>query len=122
MIFKKIIIHKKTINILFFLLVFFPKEILSQENDLDQFNYSDDVVWNNPEWENPEIFEINREEPTATFYSYKSSNEALINQDWKNSSYYKPLNGKWHFYYSSDVKSRPKRLSRQKNICPFRCL
>ena len=38
------IIHKKTINILFFFLVFFPKEILSQGNDFKQFNYSDDVV------------------------------------------------------------------------------
>ena len=104
------IIHKKTINILFFFLVFFPKEILSQGNDFKQFNYSDDVVWNNPEWENPEIFEINREEPTATFYSYKSSKEALINKDWQNSPYYKSLNGKWHFYYSNDVKSRPKRF------------
>lgn len=24
--------------------------------------------WENPEWENPEIFEINREYPTATFF------------------------------------------------------
>ena len=103
-------ISKKIVNILFFFLVFFPREILSQGNDLEQFNYSDDIVWNNPEWENPEIFEINREEPTATFYSYKSSKEALINQDWQNSSYYKSLNGKWHFYYSNDVKSRPKRF------------
>ena len=98
---------KSIINVLFFCIIFFPQDILSQDDDLVQFNYSDDIVWNNPEWENPEIFQINREEPVATFYSYKTSKEALLNEDWKNSTYYKSLNGKWHFYYSNDVKSRP---------------
>jgi beta-galactosidase len=102
--------YKNIINILFVCLVLIPKGIIAQINDLDQINYSDNVVWDNPEWENPEIFQINREEPTATFYSYKSSSEALVNDDWKNSSYYKSLNGKWHFNYSNDIKSRPKKF------------
>ena len=102
--------YKSIMNILFVCLVLVPKGIISQINDLDQINYSDDIVWDKPEWENPEIFQINREEPTATFYSYKSSSEALVNDDWKNSSYYKSLNGKWHFNYSNDIKSRPKKF------------
>ena len=32
--------------------------------------------WQNPEWENPEIFQINREEPTASFYRYE--NEIIV--------------------------------------------
>ena len=102
--------YKSIMNILFVCLVLIPKGIISQINDLDQINYSDDIVWDKPEWENPEIFQINREEPTATFYSYKSSSKALVNDDWKNSSYYKSLNGNWHFNYSADIKSRPKKF------------
>ena len=102
--------YKSIINILFVCLVLIPKGIISQINDLDQINYSDDIVWDKPEWENPEIFQINREEPKATFYCYKSSSEALVNDDWKNSSYYKSLNGNWHFNYSDDIKSRPKKF------------
>ena len=102
--------YKCIINILFICIVLIPKGIISQINDLDQINYSDDIVWDKPEWENPEIFQINREEPTATFYSYKSSSDALVNDDWKNSSYYKSLNGEWHFNYSNDIKSRPKKF------------
>ena len=102
--------YKFIMNILFICLVLIPKEIISQINDIDQINYSDDIVWDKPEWENPEIFQINREEPTATFYRYKSSSKALVNDDWKNSSYYKSLNGNWHFNYSNDIKSRPKKF------------
>ena len=52
---------RKVLNILFYFLVFFSEKISSQINDLKQFNYSDEVVWNSPEWENPEICQVNRE-------------------------------------------------------------
>lgn len=64
-------------------------------------------TWQNPEWENPEIFQINREAPRATFYSYASTDEALEENDWKNSSFYKSLNGTWNFYYADSVQARP---------------
>ena len=64
--------------------------------------------WENPEWENPEIFGINKEKPRAHFYSYKTSKDAINGKGWEESSYYKSLNGKWHFFYAKDVKSRPK--------------
>ena len=64
-------------------------------------------LWNNPEWENPEIFQINREAPRATFYNYASTDKALAENDWKNSSFYKSLNGTWSFYYADSVQARP---------------
>ena len=72
-------------------------ETLSQKKLIS--SYTDEMNWENPEWENPEIFEINREKPRATFYSYKSSQKAIENSNWKNSDYYKSLNGEWYFFY-----------------------
>ncbi|WP_051605673.1 glycoside hydrolase family 2 TIM barrel-domain containing protein [Polaribacter sp. Hel_I_88] len=63
--------------------------------------------WENPEWENPEIFQINREEPRATFYNYSSQEEALANKGWETSASYKSLNGTWSFYYADSVQARP---------------
>ncbi|WP_396600890.1 glycoside hydrolase family 2 TIM barrel-domain containing protein [Algibacter sp. R77976] len=64
-------------------------------------------VWGNPEWENPEIFQINREEPRATFYSFPSITEALQDKEWTASPFYKSLNGTWQFYYTDSVQGRP---------------
>ena len=63
--------------------------------------------WENPEWENPEIFQINREKPTATFYRYSNESDALKNDSWNNSPFYKSLNGTWDFYYADNVSARP---------------
>ncbi|MCM5664057.1 glycoside hydrolase family 2 TIM barrel-domain containing protein [Galbibacter mesophilus] len=64
-------------------------------------------TWENPEWENPEIYQINREKPTATFYNYPTVQEAISNADWKKSPFYKSLNGTWDFYYADSVQARP---------------
>jgi beta-galactosidase len=63
--------------------------------------------WENPEWENPEIFQINREKPTASFYRYENQSDALKNDSWNNSPFYKSLNGTWDFYYADNVTTRP---------------
>ena len=63
--------------------------------------------WENPEWENPEIFQINREDPTASFYRYTNEKDALKNESWNNSSLYRSLNGDWNFYYAENVSLRP---------------
>lgn len=63
--------------------------------------------WVNPEWENPEIFQINREEPTTTFYRYSSISAAEKNNSWENSDLYQSLNGKWDFYWSETPEKRP---------------
>ncbi|ALJ06459.1 hypothetical protein APS56_15540 [Pseudalgibacter alginicilyticus] len=64
-------------------------------------------AWENPEWENPEIFQINREEPTASFYKYLDEKSAIANDSWNNSSLYQSLNGTWKFYYADSVQARP---------------
>ena len=63
--------------------------------------------WDNPEWENPEIFQINREEPTASFYRYESVEDAIKNASWENSPLYQSLNGTWEFYYAENPMQRP---------------
>jgi len=63
--------------------------------------------WENAEWENPEIFQINREAPTASFYRYESVKKALENESWENSAFYQSLNGKWDFKYVESVPERP---------------
>ncbi|MBD0849352.1 glycoside hydrolase family 2 TIM barrel-domain containing protein [Maribacter arenosus] len=63
--------------------------------------------WENPEWENPEIFHINREEPTASFYRYTSAEAALENESWEQSPLYRSLNGTWDFYYAENPMKRP---------------
>ncbi|GAA4973912.1 glycoside hydrolase family 2 TIM barrel-domain containing protein [Algibacter aquimarinus] len=70
-------------------------------------------IWENPEWENPEIFQINREAPRATFYNFSSKENALELSDWKQSDVYKSLNGTWHFYYSDSVQVRPEDFYKQ---------
>ncbi|MEP3384650.1 MAG: glycoside hydrolase family 2 TIM barrel-domain containing protein, partial [Flavobacteriaceae bacterium] len=63
--------------------------------------------WENPEWENPEIFQINREAPTASFYKYSTEKGALVNESWKNSNMYTSLNGAWNFYFADSVSACP---------------
>ena len=101
-------INKITLYLYVFLSILILSKLFSQTNTLKTFNYSEDLNWENPEWENPEIFGINKEKPRAHFYSYKTSKDAINGQGWEESSYYKSLNGKWHFFYAKDVKSRPK--------------
>ncbi|MFB9052756.1 glycoside hydrolase family 2 TIM barrel-domain containing protein [Formosa undariae] len=90
----------------FFYLLLVSVLIFSCEKSLESPVYVAEK-WENPEWENPEIFQINREEPTASFYRYASASEAVENQDWKNSSLYQSLNGNWNFYYADSVSARP---------------
>ena len=88
------------------LLLFAVSLISCQEKMTEKPIYTAEK-WENPEWENPEVFQINREEPTATFYSYPNSDEALKNESWESSPYYKSLNGTWQFYYADSVQARP---------------
>lgn len=63
--------------------------------------------WEHPEWENPEVFELNRKAPTATFYKYPNDEAASKNESWEKSPFYKSLNGTWDFYYVDSVQARP---------------
>ena len=52
----------------------------------------------NHDWENPEIFAVNKEETRATSLPYPDENLA-ITDDYSKSPYYQLLNGMWRFYW-----------------------
>ena len=54
-----------------------------------------------PDWENPQVMHIDREEPRATLVPYACEGTALID-DRGLSPYYRLLNGKWEFLYCED--------------------
>ena len=58
------------------------------------------------DWENPWMFNQNKEEPYATFVPFPDIDSALKN-DKKNSPFYKSLNGMWKFNWVSKPEDRP---------------
>ncbi len=59
-----------------------------------------------PDWENPEVFAINKEETRATSLPYPS--EALaLKDDYAASPYYQSLDGKWKFHWTSRIADVP---------------
>ncbi len=58
------------------------------------------------DWENPEIFQYNREDAHATFNAYTSIEKALANKT-QTADYIKSLNGTWKFYYVGQISKRP---------------
>lgn len=58
------------------------------------------------DWENPEVFNINRENPHATFISFNDEQTALEAIK-KNSPNYISLDGKWKFNFSNTPDARP---------------
>jgi len=61
---------------------------------------------NRPEWENPEIFAINKEDTRATSLPYP--NESLaIQDDYSASPFYQSLDGMWKFYWVPKVDQVP---------------
>lgn len=63
------------------------------------------------EWENPDIVQINKLDPRATFFSYENMNLALKNNP-LSSVFYKSLNGKWKFNWSKSPLGRPEDFYR----------
>ena len=59
-----------------------------------------------PDWENPEVFGINKQPPHCTLTPYANTNKAQT-LDRTASKYYKSLNGDWKFNWSPDPDSRP---------------
>jgi beta-galactosidase len=60
----------------------------------------------NPDWENPKIFAINKEAPHATLIPYPDKSTALLCVR-PFSSWQRSLNGDWKFHWSPDPQSRP---------------
>ncbi|WP_100610606.1 glycoside hydrolase family 2 TIM barrel-domain containing protein [Confluentibacter lentus] len=51
------------------------------------------------DWENPQMFQQNREKARATFYSYTTVGKAMLDNP-KDESFIKCLNGKWKFNFT----------------------
>ncbi|MCK5135941.1 MAG: DUF4981 domain-containing protein [Bacteroidales bacterium] len=59
-----------------------------------------------PEWQDPDVVAVNREDPHATRFSYESM-EAAVGGDMQASSNFLSLNGTWKFQWSPNPASRP---------------
>ena len=59
------------------------------------------------EWEKPEIFQINREDPKAVFYRHNTVQDALTNDTYNRSPFYQSLNGSWKFHWVKKPAERP---------------
>ena len=59
-----------------------------------------------PDWENPEVFQINREKAHASFYRFQDRAKAMEN-DYTASPFYQSLNGTWKFNWVKRPADRP---------------
>ena len=50
------------------------------------------------DWENPALFELNKEKPHATFILFDKQQD-VVTDDYSRSPFYKLLNGTWQFVY-----------------------
>ena len=64
-----------------------------------------------PDWENPEVFAINKERPHATLMPYSNRTLALRGQR-QDSEFYQTLNGKWRFNWAARPADRPETFYR----------
>ncbi len=62
---------------------------------------------NMPDWENPQIFGINKEKTRATFVPYQSK-EAAVKNNYEDSQWYLSLDGVWKFNWVYKPEDRPK--------------
>ncbi|CAN7258102.1 DUF4981 domain-containing protein [Pseudoduganella sp. LjRoot289] len=61
------------------------------------------------EWEQPEVFAVNREPMKSTFFNFETREQA-IRGDMAASKYYRSLDGTWSFAYSPTPEARPQRF------------
>lgn len=59
-----------------------------------------------PEWENPEVFAINKENTRASSLPYPNESLAIAD-DYTASPYYQSLNGKWKFHWVAKIADVP---------------
>ena len=63
------------------------------------------------DWENPELFQRNREAPHASYIPYDTVEGALA-ADRDRSPFYRSLNGTWKFHWVPKTSERPKDFYR----------
>lgn len=60
----------------------------------------------NNDWENPSLFEQNKEKPHATFMLFTKKGD-VVADDYGRSPFYQSLNGTWKFLYTDKYANRP---------------
>lgn len=60
----------------------------------------------NPNWENPEVFQVNKEAPRSYFIPYVNEDDVLKDEH-AASPFYQSLNGKWKFNWVKKPADRP---------------
>jgi beta-galactosidase len=63
------------------------------------------------DWENPQLYELNKEKPHATFMLFNDK-KSVIADDYNKSAYYQSLNGTWKFVYVDKYADRVKDFYR----------
>jgi beta-galactosidase len=75
----------------------------------NQYTSYSNVQWEeseNPAWEDPEVYAINREVPRAHFIPYESVQQARTEDKWQ-SPKVQSLNGMWKFHLAQNPSERP---------------
>jgi beta-galactosidase len=63
-------------------------------------------IYGQNDWENPQLFQINREKAHATFMTFSSISKAMDNRI-ENNEFARKLNGQWKFNYVGRISERP---------------
>lgn len=66
----------------------------------------------NNDWENPALFELNKEKPHATFLLFDKQQD-VVADDYSRSPYYQSLNGNWKFTYVDKHEDRIRDFYRE---------
>jgi beta-galactosidase len=69
------------------------------------------VAAQNNDWENPQLFQLNKEDPHANFVLY-ANKEDVVAGDYSRSPYHQSLNGMWKFVYVDKYEDRVKDFYR----------
>ncbi len=93
--------NKPVIYIFSFLIVF-----LISCSRYGNFDDNTDLKNENTEWEDPLVWQINKEDPRAYFIPYKSKAESSSKDKWASSCIFS-LNGEWDFKLSKNPSERP---------------
>jgi beta-galactosidase len=59
------------------------------------------------EWQNPEIFSVNKLPMRASFFAFDNDPGIFVSEPWESDNYLL-LNGTWKFHYSTSPQNRPK--------------
>ena len=95
----------KTKNLLLALIL--SASAVAQFPSLKGFEYGNISAPDGTEWQSPERLSLNKEQPRAYFFSFKSTENARKVLP-ENSEYWQSLDGEWKFHFAKNPDERPK--------------